>query len=90
MNRLGFAPLDAKLGLVARARLNQDARDLTVARVIRAKQVEEPVASAPPAEPVAPLEPFVPPPPPEEIAPPVPVTSPPPIRPPLLPEGMTN
>ena len=40
-------PFNAKLGLVARARLNRDAQELTVAKVIRAR----PTATPPPAEP---------------------------------------
>lgn len=44
-------PIHATLGLIARARLNLDARDPVVAKVIRAKPVEEPAEPSQPAGP---------------------------------------
>ena len=72
-------PFHAKLGLLARARLNHDARDLEVAKVIRAKPPGDPLLpaeSSPPAEPPGPLAPglsatFPPGPPADRIVPPL-------------------
>jgi hypothetical protein len=70
--------LDAKLGLVARARLNQDASDRVVAKVIRAL----PAQALPDGE--EPVEPFGPPEP-DPVRPPLPGQALPRIAPPLLP-----
>ena len=61
----GFSPpFHAKLGLLARARLNRDARDLSVAKIIRAKPLDEPPPAgsigSPPANPAEP-PPVIPP-----------------------------
>jgi hypothetical protein len=74
-------PLDAKLGLVARARLNQDASDRVVAKVIRALPAQ---ALPDGEEPVEPVEPFGPPEP-DPFRPILPGQALPRIAPPLLP-----